>query len=134
MSWDVYKIRFGQYLQLERSLSGNSLEAYMDDLEKLRLFAGQLPGKPGATDLTAANLEAFTEWLAKRGLAPSSQARVLSGIKTFYKFMVLENEVRQSPAELLEAPRNKRKLPVFLSIEEIEKMLSAIDRSVPEGE
>ena len=134
MSWDVYKVRFAQYLQLERSLSGNSLEAYLNDVEKLSSFAGQLPGRPGPEQLTAANLEAFTEWVANLGLAASSQARVLSGVKTFYKFMVLENEVKQSPAELLEAPRNKRKLPVFLTVEEIEKMLAAIDRSVPEGE
>jgi integrase/recombinase XerD len=134
MSWQVYKVRFGQYLQLERSLSGNSLDAYMDDLEKLKLFAAQLQGSPGPKDLTAAQLEHFAQWLATIGLAPSSQARVLSGIKTFYKFMLVEDEVKQSPAELLEAPRNKRKLPVFLSVDEIERMLSVIDRSLPEGE
>ena len=133
-TWDTYRNRFSQYLRLERSLSGNSLDAYLDDVNKLESFSHTLPGDPGPLALESRQLEMFAAWLAERGLAPSSQARVLSGVKGFYKFLVLENELKQSPAELLEAPRMGRKLPEFLSIEEIERMLAAIDRSKPDGE
>ena len=128
------KIRFAQYLQLERSLSGNSLEAYLDDVSKLERFTGNLPGKPGPEDLSASQLGDFSAYLSAVGLAPSSQSRVISGIKAFYKFLVLENEIAASPAELLEAPRAGRKLPDFLNVDEIMGMLAAADRSTPEGE
>jgi integrase/recombinase XerD len=133
-TWDIYKVRFSQYLQLERSLSPNSLQAYLSDIDKLSQFALMTSATTGPTDLQSRDLEQFSMWLAELGLAPRSQARVISGIKMFYKFLLLENEIRQSPAELIEAPRSGRKLPDFLSIEEIEKMLAAIDRSTPEGE
>lgn len=132
-SWNTYKVRFSQYLRLERSLSGNSLEAYLADLEKLADFAAEQHGSPGPAELTVWQLQEFTRKLGKH-LAPASQARVVSGIKGFYKFLVIEGDIQQSPAELLEAPRAGRKLPEFLSVEEIEKILSVIDRSKPEGE
>lgn len=132
--WETYKERFSQYLRLERSLSGNSLQAYLDDVTKLQEFADGLEGSPGPTELEASQLEEFAAWLGKKELAASSQARILSGVKGFYKFLVLENEMKQSPARLVEAPRMGRKLPGFLSVEEIERLLGAIDRSKPEGE
>jgi integrase/recombinase XerD len=133
-AWDIYYTRFRQYLQLERSLSKNSIEAYMDDLKKLEQFAslfmrGQLP-----VAFTYKQLQAFVEWLAGLGIAASSQSRTISGIKTFYKFLVLENDITDSPADLLDTPKLKRHLPVYLSVEEIDTIMALIDRSTPEGE
>lgn len=133
-NWSGFYIRFKQYLQLERSLSKNSIEAYADDLKKLENYSelfldGQTPDK-----FSFKQLQNFIEWIATMGFSASTQGRVVSGIKTFYKFLLLENDIKQSPAELLETPKIPRKLPVFLSIEEIDKMLAGIDRSTPEGE
>lgn len=133
-AWSTYRIRFSQYLRLERSLSGNSLDAYLADLDKLERFATGLPGTPEPGALTTDQLRDFVASLARVGLARSSQARIISGIKGFYKFLVLENEIARDPAALLEAPRVPRKLPSFLSVEEVSRMLGAIDRSKPEGE
>ena len=133
-NWQVYYIRFKQYLQLEKSLSTNSIEAYADDLKKLEdyanlFLANQLPNK-----FSFKQLQNFVEWIATIGFSSATQARIISGIKTFYKFLVLENDLQQSPAELLETPKIARKLPVYLSVEEIDNMLSFIDRSTAEGE
>lgn len=133
-NWNTYITRFKQYLQLERSLSKNSIEAYSDDLLKLKQYselflANKLPDK-----YTYKQLLKFIEWLSELGISASSQARVISGIKAFYKFLVLENDIPSSPADLIEGPKLARKLPVYLNVEEIDKMMSLIDRSKPDGE
>ncbi len=84
--------------------------------------------------ITYPDLIRFIEWVSELGISASSQARVISGIKTFYKFLVLENDITSSPADLLEAPKLARKLPVYLTVEEIDAMISQIDRSSAEGE
>lgn len=132
--WKPYYTSFKQYLQLERSLSGNSIEAYIDDLHKLESYSELFLQYITPDKITYKQLQKFVEWITEIGLSATTQARIISGIKTFYKFMLLENEIRQSPAELLETPKLKRKLPVFLDVWEIDKMLSLIDRSTPEGE
>ncbi|MBX3164614.1 MAG: site-specific tyrosine recombinase XerD [Bacteroidetes bacterium] len=132
--WKPYYTGFKQYLQLERSLSGNSIEAYIDDLHKLESYSELFLQYITPDKITYKQLQKFVEWITEIGLSATTQARIISGIKTFYKFMLLENEIRQSPAELLETPKLKRKLPVFLDVWEIDKMLSLIDRSTPEGE
>lgn len=132
--WKSYNIRFKQYLQLERSLSKNSIEAYTDDLQKLENYSLLFLSNQCPDKFTYKQLQGFVEWLAEMGFSASSQARVISGIKTFYKFLLLENDLQQSPAELLETPKLARKLPVFLNVEEIDLMFSHIDRSSPEGE
>jgi len=133
-NWNSYKIRFKQYLQLERSLSKNSIEAYIDDVNKLEQYSiSSLNGKsPLAIELK--HLQDFVKWISEWGFSPTSQARIISGIKTFYKFLLMENELQQSPAELLESPKTTRKLPVFLTVEEIDKLIAQIDRSTAEGE
>lgn len=133
-SWKVYYTRFKQYLQLERALSKNSIEAYIDDLHKLENYSeislnAQLPEK-----FSYKQLQGFVEWIAELGFSAATQARIISGIKTFYKFLLLENDIKQSPAELLETPKLRRKLPVFLDVAEIDKMIACIDRSKPDGE
>ncbi len=133
-SWQPYLKRFKQYLQLERSLSKNSIEAYDDDLVKLQQYTQLFIGEIEPTKLSYKQLGKFVEWLAEIGFSATTQARVISGIKTFYKFLVLEREIEQSPAQLLEGPKTPRKLPSFLSVEEIDLLLAQIDRSTPEGE
>lgn len=133
-NWSGFYIRFKQYLQLERSLSKNSIEAYADDLKKLQNYSELFLGGQTPDKFTFKQLQNFIEWIATMGFSASTQGRVVSGIKTFYKFLLLENDIKQSPAELLETPKIPRKLPVFLTIEEIDKMLGGIDRSTPEGE
>jgi integrase/recombinase XerD len=133
-SWSSYYIRFKQYLQLERSLSKNSIEAYADDLKKLENYSEGFLNDQTPDKFTYKQLQDFVEWVASIGFSAATQARIISGLKTFYKFLLLENDIKQSPAELLETPKLTRKLPSFLSVEEIDKMIDCIDRSTPEGE
>lgn len=133
-NWNSYHLRFKQYLQLERSLSKNSIEAYANDLNKLEQYSIAFLNNKTPLNFELNHLQAFVKWISEMGFSPTSQARIISGIKTFYKFLLLENEIQRSPAELLESPKTTRKLPVYLSIEEIDKLQSQIDRSTPEGE
>ncbi len=133
-NWNTYLTRFKQYLQLERSLSKNSVEAYTDDLLKLKQYSELFLKGKSPDKYTYKELIKFIEWLFELGISASSQARVISGIKAFYKFLVLENDIPSSPADLIEGPKLARKLPIYLSIEEIDKMMGLIDRSKPEGE
>lgn len=121
---------FKSYLKIERSLSANSVEAYIDDVSKLAAYAGE--HSKNLENLVLDDLQDFLKSLDL--MAGSSQSRVISGIKAFYKFMVLENYIASSPASLLETPRIKRKLPVFLTVDEIDRMCALIDRSTYEGE
>lgn len=133
-SWNTYYIGFRQFLQLERSLSKNSIEAYADDLKKLENYSQLFLNHQDPDKFSYRQLQDFVEWVATLGFSAATQARVISGLKTFYKYRLLENELKQSPAELLETPKLTRKLPVFLSVQEIDKMASCIDRSTNEGE
>jgi integrase/recombinase XerD len=131
--WQSYIKHFKNYLRLERSLSGNSVEAYVRDVEKLEEFLELSKVDLAPARIQEEHLSAFLKYIAELGLAAHSQARMLSGIKAFFKYLLLENEVTEDPTELLESPRLPRKLPDVLSYEEIETMLSAIDHSTPEG-
>lgn len=132
--WESYLKRFRIYLQLERSLAVNSIEAYEDDLIKLQNYSELFCGGSSPLDLSSSQLGAFVEWLANLSFSAGTQSRIISGVKNFYKFLLLERELLQSPAQLLETPRLLRKLPVFLDVEEIDLMLAQLDRSTPEGE
>lgn len=131
--WQSYIKHFKNYLRLERSLSGNSVEAYVRDVEKLEEFLQLSKIDLAPARIQEEHLSAFLKYVAELGLAAHSQARMLSGIKAFFKYLMLENEISEDPTELLESPRLPRKLPDVLSYEEIETMLSAIDHSTPEG-
>jgi integrase/recombinase XerD len=121
------------YLQLEKSLSDNSVEAYLHDVEKLTQFLQQANDKKSPADITLKDLQHFLRWISELGMTPTSQARIISGIRSFYKFCAIENLVQKDPTALLETPRLKRALPDVLSLEEIEGVISAIDLSKPEG-
>lgn len=133
-NWKSHSIGFKNYLRLEKSLSANSIDAYLRDLEKLISFLEmmQLEVQPQHIDLK--HLQAFLKWVTELGLSARSQARLISGIKAFYKYLVLENYLKNDPTELLDAPKLGTKLPETLSIEEIDKMISQIDLSKAEGE
>jgi integrase/recombinase XerD len=132
--WESYKKGFKAWLQLEKSLSDNSIEAYLRDIDKLTQYL-QTTGDLKAPDTVALiDLQAFLRWIAGIGLNAASQARVLSGVRSFYKYCFIEQIVRQNPTVLLESPRLKRALPDVLSFDEIEKIIAQIDHSKPEGD
>jgi integrase/recombinase XerD len=131
--WDAYKKGFTAYLQLEKSLSDNSVEAYLRDVEKLTSFllANAIAKTPSEIDLK--DLQAFIKWVAELGMTSTSQARIISGLKAFYKYCLIEQISTTNPSTLLEAPKTKRLLPDVLSFGEIETMIAQIDLSKPEG-
>ena len=132
MQWDKSIQLFRQYLFLERSLTQNSINAYAQDVLKLAQFAGmQEQHDPVLLDTT--HIQDFLHWLGDLQLAHRSRARILSGVKTFYDFLVEENLIQHNPAFLIEAPRLSKHLPDFLTVPEIELILSQIDLSKPEG-
>jgi integrase/recombinase XerD len=132
--WNSYYIRFRQYLILERALSKNTIWAYEDDIKKLESYSEAFLNYQRPDQFSYRQLSKFIEWVASLNFLPSTQARIVSGIKTFYRFLVLENDIKDSPADLLETPKITRKIPVYLSVEEIDKMFGFIDRSTNEGE
>jgi len=134
LNWTQYTKGFAAFLKLERSLSGNSIEAYRRDVEKLIQFfeLRQLELQP--SDIKLSHLQDFLKWINEMGISATSQARIISGLRTFFKYLLLENIIRSSPAELLESPRLGRKLPDTLNIDEIDRLFAEIDLSTPEGE
>jgi integrase/recombinase XerD len=133
MSWDDYIRYFKNYLKLERSLSDNSIEAYVHDVVKLKQFAEISNLNLSPLQLTASDIQSFLQFVAKLGMMPHTQARVLSGVKAFYKYLIYDDKLRKDPTELIEGPKLGRKLPEVLQFHEIEKLLDAIDLSTPEG-
>lgn len=131
MHWQAAIDGFRNHIRLERSLSANTIEAYTRDIHSLSDFIGDLspPQKVKATQLRE-----YIRSLAGIGISPSSQSRVVSSIRGFFKYMLLEDLIEKDPAELLETPKLRRKLPETLNIEEIEKMIDSIDLSTPNGE
>ena len=133
MSWDIHIKHFGQYLRIERSLSDNSIEAYLMDVTKLRQFMEMTHAKVTAQQVTPKQLQGFITYVNELGMSAHSQARILSGIKAFYKYLMFEELVDKDPTALMEGPKLGRKLPDTLEYHEIEKLLDAIDLSSPEG-
>ena len=131
--WEAYKKGFKAYLQLEKSLSDNSVEAYLRDIDKLTTFLEEKKVHLSPGDLELKDLRLFIRWIAELGMTATSQARIISGIKAFYKYCMLEQISRKDPTTLLEAPKLKRSLPDVLSYEEIDRILGSIDHSKPEG-
>jgi integrase/recombinase XerD len=129
--WQVYKKGFKAWLQLEKSLSDNSVEAYGRDIDKLTVYLSEENKTP--QQVTLKDLEGFVKWITQLGMTPSSQARIISGLRSFYKYCLLEQITTTDPTVLLEAPKLKRALPDVLSFEEIENIIAQIDLSKAEG-
>ncbi|HEY4149891.1 MAG TPA: site-specific tyrosine recombinase XerD [Chitinophagaceae bacterium] len=131
--WEPYKKGFKAWLQLEKSLSDNSVEAYLRDVDKFTQFL-QVAGSPKAPEqVELKTLQEFLQWVTELGMNASSQARIISGLRSFYKYCLLEQIVKIDPTVLMEAPRLKRALPDVLTFEEIENIIAQIDLSKPEG-
>jgi integrase/recombinase XerD len=131
--WEPYKKGYKAWLRLEKSLSDNSVEAYLRDIDKLTQFL-QATGSISSPDsIDLKDLQRFLQWVAELGLHASSQARILSGIRSFYKYCYIEQIIKKDPTTLLESPKLKRALPDVLSFEEIEAIIHQIDLSKPEG-
>jgi len=133
LGWDEAIIGFKQYLTLEKSLSKHSIEAYHRDIEKLKHWSID-KGFNNSLSLKRKSLEQFSAFVAEMGFQATSQARIVSGVRAFYKYLVLDDWLAESPADFLEPPKVGRKLPVVLSPEEIDAMINTIDRSTDEGE
>jgi integrase/recombinase XerD len=131
--WEPYKKGYKAWLQLERSLSGNSVEAYLRDVEKLTEYLQTAQSMKTPEQLDLQDLQRFVKWIGELGMTANSQARIISGIRSFYKYCLIEQISKTDPSTLLEAPRSRRKLPDTLSFEEIESIIAQIDQSTPEG-
>lgn len=133
MNWSTAILGFKNYLTLERSLSGNSIEAYQRDIRHLARFIQSQEKERNPFEIQIDDLTQFLQQLYKMGIGARSQARIISGIKAFYKYLLVEALIDHDPTELLEGPRLQRKIPEVLSYEDIQSMLAAIDLSTPQG-
>lgn len=131
--WNLHLKHFTNYLKLERSLSGNSIEAYVRDIEKLNQFMEMAHKGVSPLKVTSKHLQSFLTYVNELGMSAHSQARILSGVKAFYKYLQFEELLEIDPTALIEGPKLGRKLPDTLSYPEIEELLEAIDMSTPEG-
>ncbi len=134
MSWKADILAFKTYLRLEKSLSQNSIEAYEHDINKLAQFLEYNNIGHAASQLKTEHLRNFLKWVNELGMTPTSQARILSGLRAFYKYQLMENLISVDPTELLDSPKTGRKLPDTLSREDMKTILEAVDRSTNEGE
>ncbi|MBX2917423.1 MAG: site-specific tyrosine recombinase XerD [Cyclobacteriaceae bacterium] len=132
-NWESHIKQFSTYLKLERSLSANSIEAYVRDVEKLAQFSFQNYAGISPLAITGKHLQAFLQFINELGMSAFSQARILSGIKAFYKYLLFEELIEKDPTTLIEGPKLGRKLPDTLEYDEIVKIFDAIDLSAAEG-
>ncbi|MDE3234644.1 MAG: site-specific tyrosine recombinase XerD [Bacteroidota bacterium] len=131
--WEAYKKGYKAWLQLEKSLSDNSVEAYLRDVDKLTSFLLTTNNTKAPSDVDLKDLQAFLKWIGALGMTATSQARIISGIRGFYKYCLIEQITTKDPSLLLEAPKTRRALPDVLTFEEIEKIIAQIDLSKPDG-
>jgi integrase/recombinase XerD len=133
LDWQTGLIGFKSYLRLERSLSANTIEAYLHDVDMLIQFFKSKSLKKEVSDVSGNDLKDFLVWINGLGMLPPTQARVLSGLKAFFKYLLLDNQIKIDPSALIESPKTSRKLPDTLSILEINSLIEAIDLSKAEG-
>ncbi len=133
MSWQSYIKGFRSYLKLEKSLSENSVEAYLRDVDKFVRYMDLEGLKLTVDEVKLEHLESFIKWINEIGMDAHSQARIISGMRAFYKYLMMEDVLSVNPTELLITPRLSRKLPDTLNIDEINALIDSIDQSTPEG-
>jgi integrase/recombinase XerD len=133
MSWDFYIKQFQNYLKLERSLADNSIHAYLHDVVKLKQFIEISNLNISPIEVHSDHLRNFLEYINELGMTSYSQARILSGLKAFFKYLVYEDIIANDPTQLIEGPKLGRKLPDVLSYQEIERLMEAIELSTDEG-
>lgn len=133
MNWDQCKKGYETYLRLEKSLSQNSVSAYMNDINKLTTFLTSEYKNITPKEVKLEHLRTFVEWMSSNNVSPRTQARTISGTKSFFKFLLMENVIEADPTTLLESPKIGRKLPDILTPDEIDQIIDAIDLKKPEG-
>jgi integrase/recombinase XerD len=132
--WEPFKNGFKAHLQLERSLSDATVEAYLNDVDKLTQYLDTKGAGIAPSSITLDDIQEFLKWVSKLGMTPSSQSRMVSGIRNFFRYCLAEQIISNDPTELIDTPKIKRSLPDVLSFPEIEAMIAAIDHSKPEGQ
>ena len=132
--WNKNIYNFEIFLKLEKSLSPNSVSAYIHDIHMLTQYLDSAHIKKEPAKIELSDLQKFVQWISELGVTPRTQARVISGIKAFYIYLMIEEVIEVNPTTLLETPKIGKKLPVVLSVEEIDRLLAAIDLSKPEGQ
>jgi integrase/recombinase XerD len=133
LNWKQSFRNFETYLRLEKSLSENSIEAYLNDVSKLEKYFNETDGEITPAKVTYNELKSFLAWYSSDNNNARTQSRVLSGIRAFFRFLLIEGEIDESPASLIESPKIGLKLPEVLSVGEIDNMIDQIDLSKPEG-
>jgi integrase/recombinase XerD len=133
LAWKQAIKDFETYLRLEKSLSENSIEAYTGDVLKLEAFFTCKGTETSPADVTYPDLKDFLVWFASDNQNTRTQSRILSGIRSFFRFLLIEGEIEENPASLIESPKIGLKLPEVLSVDEIERLIGVIDLSKPEG-
>lgn len=134
MNWEQEINGFKNYLKVEKGLSDNSIHAYITDLLKLVQFLKEKGYDVSPEQVKLDHLKEMMEWVNDKGISPRTQARIISGIKSFYKYLLIEEKVDKDPTALLETPKVGRKLPEILSVEEIDTIINAVDTKKPEGQ
>lgn len=134
MNWEEGKRGYENYLRLEKSLSQNSVSAYINDISKLINYLDKHYSKVTPVKVKLEHLKEFIAWLNEKEISPRTQARTISGIKSFYKYLMVEGKVTTDPTSLLESPKIGRKLPDVLSIEEIDHLIDGVDLDKSEGQ
>ena len=134
MSWDIWINSYQQYLRIEKSLSIHTIDAYKRDIKKLGQYFTSNENPKNPKDVQYEDFMGFLAQLHQEKISARSQSRIISSIKSFYKFLFLEKEITTNPSDLIESPKIGKKLPEFLSIDEIDLLIQSIDRSKKEGE
>ncbi|MEY3398480.1 MAG: site-specific tyrosine recombinase XerD [Bacteroidota bacterium] len=131
--WNSFIKGYASWLRLEKGLSKNSIEAYIADVSKLASFVGA--ASPAINPLTVSDqdIRQFLKWLHEIGLSPTSQSRIISGLRSFFSYLIIENQIRTDPMEFIEIPRTGRRLPDYLSVDEINRIIQSVDLSKPGG-
>jgi len=133
LTWKQSFRNFETYLRLEKSLSDNSVEAYLNDVSKLEKYFEQAGNDISPAKVQYSDLKTFITWYGENNINTRTQSRVLSGIRAFFRYLLIEGEIDENPASLLESPKIGLKLPEVLSISEIDRIIVEIDLSKPEG-
>lgn len=134
MSWESYIRGYENYLRIEKSLSKNTVDAYLRDIQKLNGFFNNEESNKKIRHIKYEDFQIYLSFLNKNNINTRSQSRVISSMRSFFKFLILEKIISQNPTDLLENPKTGKKLPEFLTIEEIDLMVNQIDRSKSDGE
>jgi len=134
MDWKIAISDYKTFLQLEKSLSANSVSAYLKDIVKFKQFLDYFKYDLNPKQIQSKHITEFINWINQLGQAPRTQARTISGLKSFFKYLMLEDIIEEDPTELIETPRIGRKLPDVLSILEIDQLIAAIDLSHETGQ